>query len=210
MHIPSANSERADPDSYLFGPRQAWFAYAMTVSLMIFDYVDRQVIVTIFPHLKAEWGLTDTELGGLVSIVSVIIALFSIPVALVADRSSRVKSIVVMALAWSLASMSCMFARNYALLFAARAMVGCGEAGYGPVGAALIVGHFPRRMHGSLLGRLLRIGLGRIRHWRSARRRHRGPLGLAGGVRRRGLSRPRARAAVSGGEGLSDGRSRRR
>ena len=152
MHIPSADSERADPDSYLFGPRQAWFAYAMTVSLMIFDYVDRQVIVTIFPHLKAEWGLTDTELGGLVSIVSVIIALFSIPVALVADRSSRVKSIVVMALAWSLASMSCMFARNYALLFAARAMVGCGEAGYGPVGAALIVGHFPRRMHGSLLG----------------------------------------------------------
>ena len=152
MHIPSADAERADPDSYLFGPRQAWFAYAMTVSLMILDYVDRQVIVSIFPHLKAEWGLTDTELGGLVSVVSVTVALFSIPVALFADRFSRVKSIVVMAVVWSLASISCMFARSYALLFAARATVGLGEAGYGSVGAALIAGHFPRRMHGSLLG----------------------------------------------------------
>jgi MFS family permease len=152
MHIQPPDSDRADPESYLFGPRQAWFAYAMTISLMVFDYVDRQVIVTIFPHLKAEWGLTDTQLGGLVSIVSVTVALFGIPAALVADRFSRVKSIVVMAVVWSLATISCMFSRNYSLLFAARGMVGFGEAGYGSVGAAMIAGHFPRHMHGSLLG----------------------------------------------------------
>jgi MFS transporter, Spinster family, sphingosine-1-phosphate transporter len=151
VHIQPADSDRADPDSYLFGPRQAWFAYAMTISLMIFDYVDRQVIVTIFPHLKAEWGLSDTQLGGLVSIVSVSVAVFGIPAALVADRYSRVKSIVAMALVWSLATISCMFSRNYGLLLAARGMVGFGEAGYGSVGAAVIAGHFPRRMHASLL-----------------------------------------------------------
>ena len=152
MHIQPLDSDRADPDSYLFGPRQAWFAYAMTISLMIFDYVDRQVIVTIFPHLKAEWGLTDTELGGLVAIVSVTVALFSIPAALVADRFSRVKSVVGMALVWSLATISCMFSGSFGQLFAARAMVGFGEAGYGSAGAAMIAGHFPRRMHASLLG----------------------------------------------------------
>ena len=152
MHIQPADSGRADPDAYLFGARQAWFAYAMTIGLMIFDYVDRQVIVTMFPHIKAEWGLTDTQLGGLVSIVSVTVALFGIPAALVADRFSRVKSVVGMALVWSLASISCMFAGNFGQLFAARAMVGFGEAGYGSVGAAMIAGHFPRRMHASLLG----------------------------------------------------------
>ncbi|MDI9850255.1 MFS transporter [Rhodoblastus sp. 17X3] len=152
MHIQPADSGRADPDSYLFGPRQAWFAYAMTIGLMIFDYVDRQVIVTMFPHIKAEWGLTDTQLGGLVSIVSVTVAIFGIPAALVADRFSRVKSVVGMALVWSLASISCMFAGNFGQLFAARAMVGFGEAGYGSVGAAMIAGHFPRRLHASLLG----------------------------------------------------------
>ncbi len=51
--------------------------------------------------------------------------------ALLADRFSRVKSIVAMAGAWSLATISCMFARSYAPLFAARAVVGLGEAGYG-------------------------------------------------------------------------------
>ncbi|MGO9361047.1 MAG: MFS transporter [Xanthobacteraceae bacterium] len=152
MHIQPADSGRADPDSYLFGPRQAWFAYAMTIGLMIFDYVDRQVIVTIFPHLKAEWGLSDTQLGGLVSIVSVTVAIFGIPAALVADRFSRVKSVVGMALVWSLAAISCMFSGSFGQLFAARAMVGFGEAGYGSVGAAMIAGHFPRRMHASLLG----------------------------------------------------------
>ena len=144
--------ERQGSESYLIGPKQAWFAYAMTVALMVFDYVDRQVIVTLFPHLKAEWGLSDTQLGALVSIVSVTVAIFAIPVALIADRFSRVKSIVFMALIWSMATISSMFARNYSHLIAARSLVGFGEAGYGSVGAAMIASHFPQRMRSALLG----------------------------------------------------------
>jgi MFS family permease len=64
---------------------------------------------------------------------------------------SRVKSIVVMATAWSLATISCMFTRDYSQLLAARAVVGVGEAGYGAVGAALIASVFPARMRGALL-----------------------------------------------------------
>src|SRR5262249_4509842 len=73
------------------------------------------------------------------------------PVALFADRASRVKSIVVMAVLWSLATISCMWTRSFGQLFAARAAVGLGEAGYGSVGAALIASHFPSRMRGALL-----------------------------------------------------------
>jgi MFS family permease len=73
-------------------------------------------------------------------------------VAWIADRVSRVKSIVVMALLWSLACISCMFVQNYAQLLAARAVVGLGEAGYGSVGAAMVAAHFPQRMRGGLLG----------------------------------------------------------
>ncbi|KQW38620.1 MFS transporter [Rhizobacter sp. Root404] len=138
-------------DDYLFGRGPAWFAFAMTLALMIFDYVDRQVIVSLFPYLKAEWALSDKQLGGLVSVVSVTVALGALPVALFADRVSRVKSIVAMATVWSLATISCMWARNYGALLAARAVVGVGEAGYGSVGAALIASHFPSRMRGALL-----------------------------------------------------------
>ena len=138
-------------DDYLFGPGAAWFAFAMTLALMVFDYVDRQVIVSLFPFIKAEWGLSDKQLGALVSVVSITVALGALPVALVADRASRVKSIVVMAAVWSLATISCMWARSYGALLAARSVVGLGEAGYGSVGAALISSHFPARMRGALL-----------------------------------------------------------
>ncbi|MFO1270386.1 MAG: MFS transporter [Rubrivivax sp.] len=138
-------------DGYLAGRGAAWFAFGMTVALMVFDYVDRQVIVSLFPHLKAEWGLSDKQLGALVSVVSLTVALGGIPVALFADRVSRVRSIAAMAAVWSLATISCMFTRNYAQLAGARALVGLGEAGYGSVGAGLIASHFPGRMRGALM-----------------------------------------------------------
>ena len=150
-YLPPSSARPGDDDTYLTGRGAAWFAFAMTVALMIFDYVDRQVIVSLFPHLKEEWGLSDKQLGGLVSIVSITVAAGGIPIALIADRFSRVKSIVVMAGAWSLATISCMFASGYGTLFAARAVVGLGEAGYGSVGAGLIASHFPSRMRGTLM-----------------------------------------------------------
>src|SRR6185436_533464 len=143
MNMHSLDEKQGADDSYLFGRRQAWFAFAMTIALMMFDYVDRQIIVSLFPHMKRDWGLSDTQLGALVSIVSVTIALGALPVALLADRTSRVKSIVVMATLWSLSTISCMFTRSYGQLLAARALVGLGEAGYGSAGAALIASHFP-------------------------------------------------------------------
>ena len=141
-----------DANGFLLGRKAAWFAYGMTIALMIFDYVDRQVIVSMFPYLKTQWNLSDKELGLLVSVISITVAVFGIPVAWIADRFSRVKSIVVMAVLWSLACISCMFAQSYAQLFAARALVGLGEAGYGSVGAAMVATHFPQRMRSGLLG----------------------------------------------------------
>ena len=157
-------------------PRRGLVRVRDDLGLMIFDYVDRQVIVSLFPHLKAEWGLSDKQLGALVSVVSVTVAIGGMPVALFADRVSRVKSIVAMAGVWSLATISCMFARGYGALFAARAVVGLGEAGYGSVGAALIASHFPARMRGTLMagffasasvGSVLGVMLGGViaAHW---------------------------------------------
>ncbi len=151
MDLHSIDAHQRGADDYLFGRGQAWFALVMTIGLMAFDYIDRQVIVSLFPYLKTAWGPSDKQLGALVSVVSITVALGAIPVALFADRASRVKSIVVMAVIWSLATISCMFTRSYSQLLAARSVVGLGEAGYGSVGAALIASHFPSRMRGALL-----------------------------------------------------------
>ncbi len=141
-----------DADTYLLGRGEAWFAFAMTMGLMLFDYIDRQIIVSLFPFIKAAWGVSDKQLGALVSVVSITVAIGALPIALIADRGSRVKSISLMAAAWSVATISCMFTRSYSGLFAARAVVGLGEAGYGSVGAALLSSLFPARMRASLLG----------------------------------------------------------
>ena len=146
------HSGTGQQDGYLTGKKHAWFAFAMTFALMLFDYIDRQVIVSLFPHIKAEWNLSDKQLGGLVSIIPIMVALGCIPVALAADRLSRVKSVVVMGSIWSLATISCMFAGSYSQLFVARGIVGAGETGYGSVGAALISSLFPKRLRSALLG----------------------------------------------------------
>ncbi|CAM5784780.1 MFS transporter [Rhizobacter fulvus] len=152
MHLHSHDDRPGGADDYLVSKRQAWFAFAMTFGLMLFDYIDRQVIVSLFPHLKAEWNLSDKQLGALVSIISIVVAVGGIPVALIADRFSRVKSVVAMAVTWSVATIACMFTTSYGQLFAARAMVGVGETGYGSVGAALIASLFPHRLRSALLG----------------------------------------------------------
>jgi len=158
MHPISADPQQEDSKDYLVSKPRAWFAFAMTFALMLFDYIDRQVIVSLFPHLKAAWSLSDKQLGALVSIISVVVALGGIPVALMADRFSRVKSVFLMAVVWSLATISCMFTRNYSQLFVARAVVGVGESGYGSVGAALIGSLFPARLRSMLLGAFFAAG----------------------------------------------------
>jgi MFS family permease len=152
MDVHAATLAGSESNTYLYSRKAAWFAYAMTIALMIFDFVDRQIIVSMFPFMKVEWNLSDKELGLLVSVISITVALFSVPIAWVADRVSRVKSIAVMASVWSIACISCMFTQNYTQLLAARGVIGLGEAGYGAAGAAMVATHFPQKMRGGLLG----------------------------------------------------------
>ena len=98
-------------------------------------------------------GLSDTQLGGLVSIVAIAVALGVVPLSLLADR--YVKSIFLMALIWSLATVACAFSGSYAQLLAARGVVGLGEAAYGTAGAALIASLFPARVRSTMLGAFL-------------------------------------------------------
>src|SRR6516165_12402592 len=151
MHLTGAQSEHG----YLVSKPRAWFAFTLSFLLMTFDFVDRQIVVSMFPYLKAEWALSDRELGALISIVSVVIAVSSLPLSLLVDRWSRVKSVVVMATVWSLATIACAFAGSYQRLFTARAFIGLGEAGYGPAAGAILSSVFPTRMRATIVGGFL-------------------------------------------------------
>jgi len=137
----------------------AWAVFALTFGLMLSDYLSRQVIGAVFPSLKAEWALSDSQLGMLVSVVSLVVGLLSVPISLVSDRWGRVKSITLMAFMWCLATVACGLAQNYAQLVGARVFVGLGEAAYGAAGAALLAHVFPANRRAAVLGAFLSASL---------------------------------------------------
>jgi len=145
----------AAPDETAVSRRYAWLVFALLFALMAVDYVDRQIVVSMLPQLGSQWGLSDTQLGSIVSTVPIIVALGVVPLSFLADRWGRVKSIFLMALIWSLATIACAFAGSYGQLLGARCVVGLGEAAYGTAGAALIASLFPARVRSTMLGGFL-------------------------------------------------------
>lgn len=127
-------------------------AFALLFLLMAINHLDRQVVVAMFAPLKSAWSLTDARLGLLVSIVPIMVALAAVPLSMLADRWGRVRSIVAMALLWSVATIAGFFAEDYATLLGMRALVGLGEAAYGAVGVALLATLYPAQRRSSVLG----------------------------------------------------------
>lgn len=139
-------------------PTYAWVVFALTVALLLSDYMSRQVLNAVFPLLKSAWDLSDTRLGSLSSVVALMVGVLTFPLSVLADRWGRVRSIVLMAGVWSLATLGCAISANYGQMLLARAMVGIGEAAYGSVGIAVVLSVFPAHMRAGLTGMFMAGG----------------------------------------------------
>ena len=117
---------------------RVYYAWTLLFLLYIFDYMDRFIVVALYPFLKSEWGLSDAQCGLFMSAVFWAEVIFALPIAALIDRWSRTKGIGIMAIVWSLATAAGAFTRNFAQLFTTRCFVGFGEAGYSSGGIALI------------------------------------------------------------------------
>jgi MFS family permease len=134
-------------------PRKSmYYAFALLFLLYTFDFIDRYVVVSTFPFLQKEWGLTDAQCGMLMSAVLVSVAVFIIPIGLLLDRWSRKKGIGLMSIFWGLATLASAFTNNYSQLFATRFAIGVGEAGYVSGGTAMISAIFPPEKRARMLG----------------------------------------------------------
>jgi MFS family permease len=138
--------------------RYAWVVFSLTFGLLLSDYMSRQVLNAVFPIVKAEWGMSDTQLGSLSGIVALLVGLLTFPLSVLADRYGRVKSIILMALVWCLATLGCALSNSYGQMLTARFFVGVGEAAYGSVGIALILSIFPSNMRSTLTGAFMAGG----------------------------------------------------
>ncbi|TDG08153.1 MFS transporter [Paraburkholderia guartelaensis] len=139
-------------------PAYAWVVFALTVGLLLSDYMSRQVLNAVFPLLKTTWNLSDTRLGSLSSVVALMVGVLTFPLSVLADRWGRVKSIVLMAALWSIATLGCALSTNYGEMLLARAFVGIGEAAYGSVGIAVVLSIFPVRLRSTITGAFMAGG----------------------------------------------------
>ena len=107
----------------------------------IFNFLDRQIVNILAEPIKADLGLSDTELGLLAGpAFAVFYALLGIPIARYADRegTNRVRLIALALAVWSAMTAVCGLAQNFVQLLLARIGVGVGEAGCTPAAHSLI------------------------------------------------------------------------
>ena len=140
------------PKEYKLSKRSSYYIFTLLFLLYFFDYVDRMIVTSLFPFIQKEWGLTDTQSGLLVSVVYWSIVAFVFPVSILVDRWSRKKTIGIMALLWSLATLACAFTKSFPQLLMARSGIGIGEAGYAPAGTAMLSGLFPPEKRSRMMG----------------------------------------------------------
>jgi MFS family permease len=160
-----------ESQSFSVSRRYSYYVFSLLFLLYVFDYVDRLLVASLIPYLKADWALSDTQCGLLMSIVFWSVLTFTFPVSILVDRWSRKYSIGIMSIIWSLATAACAFTRSFGQLFGARAVVGVGEAGYVPGGYAMISAYFPEEKRASInglfnaavpMGAAIGIGLGGV------------------------------------------------
>ncbi len=125
-----------------FGPHYVVFLLFLASA---FSFVDRQILSILFEPIKAEFNLSDTQLGFLGGIAfALTYSILGVPLAMLADRRGR-KGIITASLAlFSIMTAFCGAASSFATLALARIGVGIGEAGVNPSSSSMIADLFPK------------------------------------------------------------------
>ena len=127
------------------------YALGLLLAVNLLNYIDRQVLFAVFPLIKLDLHLTDTELGFLGSAFMLSYLLLAPLFGWIGDHWSRVKLATGGLVVWSLATALAGFAPGYRTLLAARATVGVGEASFGTVSPGLLADFFPKELRGRIL-----------------------------------------------------------
>ena len=132
----------------------AYRVYVMAILILVytFNFIDRQIIGILAVPIKADLGLTDTELGLMGGLAfALFYTALGIPVAMLADRSNRTWIMTIALTVWSAMTAVCGLAQNFWQLFLARLGVGVGEAGGVAPAYSLVSDYFPPEQRGRAL-----------------------------------------------------------
>lgn len=136
-------------------------AFAGVVSVL-----DRTILNVIVDPVRADLGLSDVQISVLQGLAfGLFYATVGLPLGLTVDRYARRSLVIAGIIVWSLATLVSGFAQTFEQLFAARLLVGLGEAVLSPAAISLIADLFPPTTRGRpislfLMGQAAANGLG--------------------------------------------------
>ncbi len=127
------------------------------------DTADKAALSAVAGGLKHAFGIGNTEIGILVSIVSLVGAVFTLPMGVLTDRARRTRLLWGAIALWTVAMLISGAATSYLFLLLARVFLGVVTAVAAPAVASLLGDYFPARERGRIYGMVLSgelIGLG--------------------------------------------------
>jgi len=125
-------------------PAYGWYVVALLVMGYAFGVVDRIIIGLLVQPIKEDLQLTDTQIGLIQGLAfALFYSIFTLPIGILVDRWRRTTVVWAGVAAWSAATISCGLSKSFGSLFAARVLVGAGEATTMPGSSSLIADLFP-------------------------------------------------------------------
>jgi MFS transporter, Spinster family, sphingosine-1-phosphate transporter len=135
--LPSSTSA-AGATAPVMRHRMMWGAVALLWIAYFLNYIDRQVVFSIFPALKSELGFTNTQLGLIGSVFTWVYSLCMVVSGTAADLFRRDRLIVGSLGLWSLATLGTSLSGSVSSFLLWRAVMGVTESLYVPAALSLI------------------------------------------------------------------------
>lgn len=115
----------------------------------VVSFLDRIVVHLLVEPMRRDLGLTDVQISLLMGLsFAVFYTLCGLPLGWLADRCDRRRLIAAGVAVWSAATVACGLVRGYGGLFAARLVVGAGEAALTPAAHSMLADLYPRERLG--------------------------------------------------------------
>src|ERR1700728_327816 len=137
---------------------RASFALFVLFAINLLNFFDRQLPGALAEPIRKEFHLSDTTLGLLATVATLMYALVGLPLGRLADKWYRTRLIASGTAVWSLLTATSGLAQNYLQLFVSRLGVGLGEASCAPAGQSLIGDLFPPHQRARAMGTFM-LGL---------------------------------------------------
>lgn len=126
-----------------------WVVLAVLMAVSLVNYGDRYLLAGLAEPIKREFAMSDSFMGLLMGpAFALLYSIVAVPIALYADKASRIMIVCIGCVAWSGFTILSGLATSPEMLAFARVGVGVGEAAFQAPAYALLAAYFPAEQRG--------------------------------------------------------------